>query len=50
VESLASLALDVDTPDDLEAMAAVLGEHPERAPATAEVLVELGRIASGARE
>jgi 2-phospho-L-lactate guanylyltransferase len=50
VEPLESLALDVDTPDDLEAMATVLGEHPERAPATADVLVELARIASGARE
>ena len=47
VEELPSLALDVDTPDDLEAVAAVLGGHPERAPATAETLVELGRIASG---
>lgn len=50
VEELASLALDVDTPDDLEAMAAVLEEHPERAPATAEALAGLGRITSGARK
>src|SRR3954453_3380226 len=41
VEELASLALDVDTPADLEAVAAVLGGHQERAPATAEALVEL---------
>ena len=50
VEPLASLALDVDTPDDLEAMAAVLREHPERARTTAEALAGLGRMASGARE
>jgi 2-phospho-L-lactate/phosphoenolpyruvate guanylyltransferase len=50
VEELASLALDVDTPDDLDAVAAVLGEHPERAPATAAALAELGRLASGARK
>jgi 2-phospho-L-lactate/phosphoenolpyruvate guanylyltransferase len=49
VEELASLALDVDTPDDLGAIAAVLGEHPDRAPATVQALVELGQIASGAR-
>jgi 2-phospho-L-lactate/phosphoenolpyruvate guanylyltransferase len=50
VEEVASLALDVDTPDDLEAMAAVLEGHPERAPATAEALARLGRITSGARK
>jgi 2-phospho-L-lactate guanylyltransferase len=48
VEPLASLALDVDTPDDLEALAAVLGERPERAPATAGSLVDLGLLARGA--
>jgi 2-phospho-L-lactate guanylyltransferase len=45
VEPLESLALDVDTPDDLEAMAAVLSSEPERATATAKALAELGLIA-----
>jgi 2-phospho-L-lactate guanylyltransferase len=49
VEPVASLGLDVDTPDDLDAMAAALHAHPERAPATAEALVELGRLSSGVR-
>jgi 2-phospho-L-lactate guanylyltransferase len=49
VEPLASLALDVDTPDDLEAMVALLDADPDRAAATADALVRLGRIASGAR-
>ena len=49
VEQLASLALDVDTPSDLDALAAHLEEHPEEAPATAEALSGLGRITSGAR-
>lgn len=49
VEPLDSLGLDVDTPDDLDAMAATLQADPERAPATARVLVELGRIRSGVR-
>ena len=38
VEPLESLALDLDTPDDLAALAAAVGEHPERAPATAAEL------------
>jgi 2-phospho-L-lactate guanylyltransferase len=50
VEPLPSLALDVDTPDDLDAIAALLESEPDRAPATASALVELGRIAAGARE
>jgi 2-phospho-L-lactate guanylyltransferase len=49
LEQLASLALDVDTPDDLDAVVGLLEEHPERAPATADALVQLGRIAGGAR-
>jgi 2-phospho-L-lactate guanylyltransferase len=42
VEPVESLALDVDTPDDLDAMAAVLSAEPERGAATAEALAELG--------
>ena len=49
VEAVGSLALDVDTPDDLEAMVAVLEADPDRAVATADALLRLGRIASGAR-
>jgi 2-phospho-L-lactate guanylyltransferase len=49
LEPLASLALDVDTPDDLEAVVGLLEEHAERARATADALVQLGRIAGGAR-
>ncbi len=41
VEELDSLALDLDTPEDLEALALVLADAPERAPATA---AELGRL------
>ena len=47
IEALPSLALDLDTPDDLEALAAALGDAPERAPATAAELARLklpGRI------
>ena len=40
MEEIPSLALDVDTPDDLEAMDAVLRQNPERAPRTAAVLGE----------
>lgn len=50
VEPLASLALDVDTPDDLRAMAAVLESEPGRAPMTAAALQRLGGVVSGARE
>jgi len=41
VESLDSLALDLDTPDDLAVLAAELAERPERAPATAAALAKL---------
>jgi 2-phospho-L-lactate/phosphoenolpyruvate guanylyltransferase len=47
VEPLPSLALDVDTPDDLEALAAALQGDSERAPATVRALAELGRIQGG---
>jgi 2-phospho-L-lactate guanylyltransferase len=50
VEPLGSLALDVDTPDDLQAMAAALESEPDRAPTTAAALKRLGGVASGARE
>jgi 2-phospho-L-lactate/phosphoenolpyruvate guanylyltransferase len=46
VERLESLALDLDTPDDLRALAAALAEAPQRAPATAAALAELG-VAAG---
>ena len=36
-----SLALDLDTPDDLEALRALLDEDSERAPITAAALAEL---------
>lgn len=45
VEGLESLALDLDTPDDLEALVAELTERPQRAPATATELAGLGRAA-----
>jgi 2-phospho-L-lactate/phosphoenolpyruvate guanylyltransferase len=41
IEELASLALDLDTPDDLEALAAAVADAPERAPATAAELERL---------
>lgn len=47
-EELGSLALDLDTPDDLAALVAVLAEQPERAPATAVELERLGPAAVGA--
>jgi 2-phospho-L-lactate/phosphoenolpyruvate guanylyltransferase len=46
VEPLASLALDLDTPDDLSALAEAVGEG-ERAPATAAALGRLDSRASG---
>jgi 2-phospho-L-lactate guanylyltransferase len=49
IEPLGSLALDVDTPDDLAAMTAALEREPGRAPATATELVRLGRMKNGAR-
>jgi 2-phospho-L-lactate guanylyltransferase len=48
IEGLTSMALDLDTLDDLEAMAAVLTDSPDRAPVTAAELKRLklpGRIA-----
>jgi 2-phospho-L-lactate guanylyltransferase len=48
VEQLDSLAVDVDTPDDLQAMAAVLESEPDRAPATAEALQAIGDLTRGA--
>ena len=44
VEPLDSLGLDVDTPDDLEALAEALERAPRRARATAAELARLGRI------
>jgi 2-phospho-L-lactate guanylyltransferase len=48
VERLDSLGLDVDTPDDLEALAEELERAPHRAPATAAELARLGRLRGGA--
>ena len=45
IEPLASLGLDLDTPDDLAALAAGVAERPERAPATAAALDRLGSLA-----
>jgi 2-phospho-L-lactate guanylyltransferase len=42
IEALDSLALDLDTPDDLRELAAALSEAPERAPQTAAALAQLG--------
>ncbi len=42
VEAIDSLALDLDTPADLEVLAAVLAERPGRAPSTAQALGRLG--------
>lgn len=39
---LASLALDIDTPDDLAIVAAALAAAPERAPRTVEAFVRMG--------
>ncbi|HLM30444.1 MAG TPA: 2-phospho-L-lactate guanylyltransferase [Solirubrobacterales bacterium] len=43
-EELASLALDLDTPEDLEALAARLAEEPASASATAGALESIGRL------
>jgi 2-phospho-L-lactate/phosphoenolpyruvate guanylyltransferase len=48
VERLSSLALDLDTPDDLDELARVLAHSPERAPATAREIERLG-LATAAR-
>jgi 2-phospho-L-lactate guanylyltransferase len=50
LEPIPSLALDLDTPDDLHEMAAVLDAEPDRAPTTTEALQAIGDVASGARE
>jgi 2-phospho-L-lactate guanylyltransferase len=44
-EALESLALDLDTPDDLAALAEALASEPRRAPETARALAALGPIA-----
>jgi 2-phospho-L-lactate/phosphoenolpyruvate guanylyltransferase len=44
VEQLESLSLDVDTPDDLAAMAEALERAPDRAPATAAELARGDRL------
>ena len=49
VEELPSLALDVDTPDDLRDLAALLASSPHRAPATARELDRLGLMPAAAR-
>jgi 2-phospho-L-lactate/phosphoenolpyruvate guanylyltransferase len=41
IEEIDSLALDLDTPDDLRALARTLAAAPERAPATAAELASL---------
>jgi 2-phospho-L-lactate guanylyltransferase len=45
VDELPSLALDLDTPDDLRELAGVIALAPERAPATARELGRLGLLA-----
>lgn len=47
VEGLESLALDLDTPEDLAALVAELAERPQRAPATAAELARLRPVTSG---
>lgn len=49
VEELPSLALDVDTPDDLRDLAALLASAPHRAPVTARELDRLGLMPVVAR-
>ena len=44
IEPLESLALDLDTPEDLSALATALAESSERAPATAAALADLGLL------
>ncbi len=48
VERLDSLALDVDTPDDLAELAALLASRPDAAPATAAELARSGHLPSRA--
>ncbi len=40
-EALPSLALDLDTPDDVAALARLLANEPDRAPSTAAALARL---------
>jgi 2-phospho-L-lactate guanylyltransferase len=47
VERIPSLALDLDTPDDLTVLTEVLGEHPGRAPTTAAELARLAPTGGG---
>jgi 2-phospho-L-lactate guanylyltransferase len=47
VEELPSLALDLDTPDDLRELGRVLASSPDRAPATARELERLGVAVAG---
>ena len=49
VEPLESLALDLDTPEDLGALATELALKPQRAPATAAELAKLGPLVSRGR-
>lgn len=49
LEPLESLALDLDTPEDLDALIAELAERPERAPQTADALASLDRPAGTRR-
>jgi 2-phospho-L-lactate guanylyltransferase len=44
VAPLESLALDLDTPDDLTALATTLAAEPSRAPQTAAALADLGLL------
>jgi 2-phospho-L-lactate guanylyltransferase len=46
IEALDSLALDLDTPDDLRALADVLAAEPQRATTTAAELARLGIAAA----
>jgi 2-phospho-L-lactate/phosphoenolpyruvate guanylyltransferase len=48
IEQLASLALDVDTPDDLAELASTLERDPRPAPSTSSALADLGRIQNAA--
>ena len=48
IEEIGSLALDLDTPDDLGELARTLATAPERAPATAAELASLDVAGDGA--
>lgn len=47
VAEIPSLALDLDTPEDLDELGSLLGADADRAPATAAALVELGGPGEG---